>query len=260
MSAAGEGPLGQIFPVLIADLDDDALLALLAPRDRAVPRLRANFVASIDGSVTAAGLSGSLGGPADKKVFDLVRQLCDVIVVASGTVKAEGYAGPLVSEATRAWRVANGLSPHPAVAVVTGRLSVDPESDFFTESPVRPLVLTAKSADAGRRRALAEVADVVDCGSETVEPRLLVDALVARGLPQMHCEGGPSLLGALIEADVLDALCLTVSPSLEGGSGPRIARRSPDAAPIDLRTMQLDHVLHASGMLLTQYSRVRATA
>lgn len=257
MSGAGDGPIGQIFPTAVAALDDDALLALLAPADRAVPRLRANFVASIDGSATAEGLSGSLGGPADRTVFDLMRQLCDVIVVAAGTVAAEGYAGPLVPAAASAWRVANGLAPHPAVAVVTGRLSPDPESDFFTQSPVRPLVLTTASADAGRRRALSEVADVIDCGSATVEPGLIVESLVARGLKQMHCEGGPSLLGALIEADVLDALCLTISPSLEGGSGPRIAVRPGEAAPIDLRAMRLDHVLHASGMLLTQYTRVR---
>lgn len=55
MSGAGDGPIGQIFPTAVAALDDDALLALLAPADRAVPRLRANFVASIDGSATAEG-------------------------------------------------------------------------------------------------------------------------------------------------------------------------------------------------------------
>lgn len=237
------------------ELSDDDLLALYAPADRSVPRLRANFVASVDGSATAQGLSGALGGAADHRVFDLLRQLADVIVVASGTVRSEGYAGPLVSPDAGEWRRGRGWAAHPAIAVVSGTLSIDPASDFFTTSPVRPLVLTCDSADADRRAALAEVADVVSCGAVSVEPARLVAALVERGLPQMHCEGGPALLGSLIEGDVLDALCLTISPTLEGGAGGRITQSS--GRPIDLRALTLDHVLAAGDMLLTQYSRRR---
>lgn len=249
--------IDELLPTPGIDLSDDDLLALYAPADRSVPRLRANFVASVDGSATASGLSGALGGPADKRVFDLLRQLCDVVVVAAGTIRSEGYGAMRLPASAEQWRRAQELAPQPAFAIVTGRLDLDPSSDVFAKAPVRPLVLTAASADADRRAALAEVADVVDCGDDTVEPRRLVEVLVARGLTQIHCEGGPSLLGALIESDVLDALCLTISPALEGGSGPRITHRAAGAAPIDLRAMTLDHVLNADGMLLTQYSRRR---
>ncbi|RKR76234.1 pyrimidine reductase family protein [Frondihabitans australicus] len=237
------------------ELTDDDLRELYAPASREVPRLRANFVASVDGSATASGLSGALGGPADHRVFAVLRELCDVIVVASGTVRAEGYAGPLVEGDAAGRRVAQGLPAHPAIAVVSGTLSMDPGSEFFATAPVRPLVLTCDAAPFDRREALAEVADVVSCGTDTVEPRRLVSELLARGLAQMHCEGGPSLLGSLIEADVLDALALTVSPSLEGGLGGRITRR--DGSPIDLRALELDHVLASGSMLLTHWTRRR---
>ena len=100
-------------------------------------------------------------------------------------------------------------------------------------------MLTSDSAPADRRAALEEVAEVVSCGATGVEPSRLVDVLVARGLLQMHCEGGPSLLGSLIQADALDALALTVSPNLEGGQGTRITHPSGDAAPLDLRALAL---------------------
>jgi riboflavin biosynthesis pyrimidine reductase len=259
---SGEGPLRLLFGGESASLagspdglDDDQLLALYGPEDRLTPRLRANFIASVDGSASASGLSGDLGGPADRRVFDLLRQLCDVVIVAAGTIRTEGYGPMRLPAAAEEWRVANGLAPQPAFAIVSGSLALDPASNVFTDAPVRPLVLTADSADAERRAALVGVADVVSCGATTVEPEHLVATLIDRGLPQMHCEGGPSLLGALIESDVLDSLCLTISPSLEGGVGPRIARGHD---PVDLRAMTLDHVLLASGMLLTQYSRARA--
>lgn len=247
----------QVHPEARGPLDDDALLRLLAPTDRSHPWLRANFVASLDGSATAEGLSGGLGGPADKRVFDLLRQVSDVVVVAAGTVRNEGYGAMRLGTEAVEWRLAHGLEPQPVFAIVTGSLGLDPASDVFAKAPVRPLVLTNEAADVDRRAALADVADVVDCGASTVEPQRLVAALVDRGLRQMHCEGGPSLLGALIEADVLDSLHLTTSPSLEGGSGPRIAVRSPNATPLSLRPMRLDHVLLAGSMLLTQHSRER---
>lgn len=256
---SGDGPITRIFPESPASggLTDDDLLALYGPADRSVPLLRANFVASVDGSATADGVSGGLGGPADRRVFDVLRQLADVILVAGGTVRAEGYAGRLVSEEAGRWRRSQGLTAHPAIAVVSKSLSLDPDSDFFTRSPVRPLVLTGDAADAGRRRALDAVADVVSCGAETVDAKRMVAVLVERGLRQIHCEGGPSLLGSLIEADVLDSLALSVSPALEGGSGPRITRVGAEREPFDLRALVLDHVLLAGSMLLTQYSRRR---
>lgn len=247
----------ELYPTPSSDLSDDDLLDLYAAADRSVPRLRANFIASADGSATASGLSGALGGPADKRVFDLQRQLADVIVVAAGTVRSEGYGAMRLEPAAEAWREANGLAPQPAFAVVSGSLDLDPASDVFAKAPVRPIVLTSAGADPRRRAALEPVAEVISCGEKSVEPARLVAELVGRGLTQLHCEGGPSLLGALIGADVLDALSLTLSPSLEGGQGSRITRRPSDAAPLDLRALTLDHVLISDGMLLLHYGRRR---
>lgn len=237
-----------------APLTDAQLLDLYSPVDRRVPHVRANFVASVDGSATAGGLSGQLGAPADKRVFDLLRRLCDVVVVGAGTVRAEGYGAMILDEDAAAWRTANGLPAQPRFAIVSASLNLDPQGDAFASAPVRPLVLTVEAADAGRRAALAGVADLVDCGERLVSAARLVDELVRRGMPQVHSEGGPTLLGTLIEEDVLDELCLTISPLLEGGAGPRIAFGGSRGG---LRSITLDHVLLAGSMMLTRYSRDR---
>jgi riboflavin biosynthesis pyrimidine reductase len=65
------------------------------------------------------------------------------------------------------------------------------------------------------------------------------------------CEGGPHLLGALIAADLVDELCLTVSPLLAGGDAGRIAT-GPAGPP---RPMSLRHVLTEDGALFLRYAR-----
>jgi riboflavin biosynthesis pyrimidine reductase len=38
------------------------------------------------------------------------------------------------------------------------------------------------------------------------------------GYRHIHCEGGPSLLGALAAADLLDECCVTIAPLLLGST------------------------------------------
>lgn len=236
-----------------APLDAAALTSAYTVADRSVPTLRVNFITSLDGSATTKGLSGGLGGPADKLVFDTLRRLADVVLVGAGTVRSEGYGAMRLSDTDAEWREAHGLAAQPVFALVSGRLDLDPTSDVFAKAPVRPLVLTSGSAPAGARAALESVAEVISCGDDHVEPQRIVDTLVERGLPQILCEGGPSLFGTFIAADLVDELCLTVSPLLEGGAGIRISHGESDAA----RRMRLVHVLESDGLLLTRYARRR---
>lgn len=250
MLAAGSGAL-----------DDDALWLLYAPAPRDSPVLRVNFVQSLDGSATVQGLSGGLGGPADKRVFDTLRALADVVLVGAGTARAEGYGALSVSEAHRARRRTLGLPDHPAMALVSGRLDLDPTSALFAEAPRRPLVFTTSEATADARGRLEAVADVVEAGTGHVDPALVVQELHARELKQILCEGGPSFFGDLIAAGLVDELCLTVSPVLEGGRGPRISAASTgkgkgesDGAGVPLG-FDLGHVASSRGTLLTRWVR-----
>ncbi|WP_420369073.1 pyrimidine reductase family protein [Curtobacterium sp. L1-20] len=247
----------NLLPPSVADLSDADLLALYTADVAAGPWLRVNFVTTLDGSASAAGTTGALGGPDDLRVFDLLRRVADVVLVAAGTVRDEGYGPMVLHDADVAWRRAHGEPDHPVFAIVSGSLSLDPGSRVFTEAPVRPLVLTSDRAAHGVDAALAEVADVVGCSGadpDAVDVTRVAAALTARGLTSVHCEGGPSFFGALVAADLVDELTLTVDPSLEGGAGPRITRGS---AP-DLRRMRPVHVLRGEGdVLLTRYVRAR---
>ena len=55
-----------------------------------------------------------------------------------------------------------------------------------------------------------------------VDPRAVVAALAERGLTHVLAEGGPTLLAQLVDADLVDELCLTWSPQLVGGPAGRV--------------------------------------
>ena len=253
--AMDDDVIDSLWPVAGAALDDDAILA---GYDSDVPAanlhrcwVRVNFVASVDGSATQQGLSGGLSDAADKRVFDLLRRVCDVVLVGAGTIRAEGYGAMRVDAAAEQWRVAHGFAPQPTLAIISRDVALDPDSDVFTQAPVRPVVLTVAAALEERRAALGEVADVVVCGEASVDTRLALAALAARGLGRVHCEGGPHVLGSFAAEKTLDELCLTISPVLEGGAGKRII----DGAPQVPLGMRLAQVLRSGSTLLLRYRR-----
>jgi riboflavin biosynthesis pyrimidine reductase len=134
------------------------------------------------------------------------------------------------------------------MVIVSGSLDLDPAHPLFAEAPVRPIVLTHRAAPAAR---LAAVADVIAVGGTRVDLAAGIAELHARGAAELLCEGGPGLLGALIAADQVTELCLTVSPLLVGGGPGRIATGAPGTP----RRMGLRHVLAREDMLFLRYAR-----
>jgi riboflavin-specific deaminase-like protein len=236
-----------------AVLDDDQLAECYAAADRSRPSVRVNFVSSIDGAATDHGLSAGLSGEADKRVFDILRRLCDVVLVGAGTLRAEGYGPMRLDRASVQWRRANGLPDQPVFAIVSGKLDLDAASTVFTEAPVRAIVVTVGTSPRAKKEALRRVAEVLVCGEARLDAGLMLAELARRGLRQVLCEGGPHLFGTLLEADCVDELCLTISPLIEAGDAPRVAA----GALREARRMALHHVLISDGTLLLRYRRMR---
>jgi len=169
------------------------------------PWVRCNMVMSLDGAIAGPdGKSASIGSPTDKKVFSAVRRDSDVILVGAGTARQEGYRPSVVP-----------------IALVSNRLNFSEGLPLFDQAgPTSPpnLIITHDDAINDAPNWLKQVASFIPSGKSSVDLKRAVAGLHDLGLDRIHCEGGPLLLTALIQAQVLDELLLTVTPILVGGS------------------------------------------
>jgi riboflavin biosynthesis pyrimidine reductase len=239
----------QIFAA--APLADADLAALYAYPSG--PWLRANMVSSVDGAASLGSVSRGLSSKADRHLFALLRTLADVIVVGAATVRAENYAAVRQHELWPDLRP--GRTPTPPIAVITARLDLDPSSRLIAAAPAwaRTIIITTAQAPAERRAALEGLTDVIVAGQDTLDLKAAMAALAERGHRRILAEGGPHLLAQIVEAGLLDELCLTVSPLLAGPTGNRIlAGTLPASSP---QPLALGHVLEDDGYLLCRYTR-----
>lgn len=225
--------------------------------------VRANMISSVDGASTLNGLSGGMSGPADRLVFSVLRSLADVILVGAGTARAEKYRPVKPGELWPELR--DGRAPTPPIAVVTSKLGLELGSPLLAGAPEgsETIVLTTEQCPDDRRAAAAAHADVAVAGEDRITPAGMIDALAARGHQRILIEGGPHLLGQITAAGLLDDLCLTFSPVLEGGRAGRIMTAPYEAGPGQERhegagawpptDVTLSHVLEENFSLLCRY-------
>jgi riboflavin biosynthesis pyrimidine reductase len=196
---------------LTGELSDEQLREVYAaPR---TPWLRVNMVSSLDGAATGeSGKSGSLNNAADKRVFDVLRELCDAIVVGAGTLRIERY----------------GVLDKPLV-VVSRRGHVP--AKLRSGAPGQVRIATCSAApllDEARGILGEEFVHVL--GTHRVDLAALKAELVQLGLTNQLCEGGPHLLRDLLAEGVVDELTATFVPRLLAGDH----RRITDGPPVDV--------------------------
>jgi len=213
--------------VLVGEGDDLGRLYAV-PR---TPWLRVNFVATVDGSATGDdGRSGSINNAIDKRVFGLLREQCDVVLIGAGTARAEGYHGigkPLV--------------------LVSRSASVPSQ---LRDSPPGDVLMATYAASPGLESArdLLGADHVLVAGLNRVDLRDLKAQLAARGWVNQLCEGGPHLFRDLLDEGAADEVDLTVVPLVVGGHYPRISDGPPVHVPLTLHTLVED-----DGTLLSRW-------
>ena len=227
-----------LLPSPSADVDLSEAYAV-ADDGRGRPFVRCNMISSLDGAITMNGRSGMLSGPADRQVFQTLRSLADVVMVGAGTARTEGYGPVRLGEDLRRRRVERGQPPVPPIAVVTRSASFDWSAPFFTAAEARPIVFTTADAATGARERGAAVADFVEAGETRVDLAMALDHLHRSGYRSVLLEGGPALNADVVEAGLLDELCLTLAPRLVAGSGPRVLAGPELPEPLDLELVNL---------------------
>jgi riboflavin biosynthesis pyrimidine reductase len=213
--------------------------------------VRANMVTTVDGAGAFHGRTKAISDSTDQALLRQLRGHADAIMVGAATVQAEKYGPVTLSPETRAQREAAGYAGAPPLVIVTASATLSPDLKVFAPDGPRTIVATLASS-AAQATALHDVADVIVIGDDAIDLARLIAALRERELHRILCEGGPFLLSQLIEDDLVDDMCLTVSPYLAGAQPTTAQPASAREVPTQLR---LRHVLSHDDLLYLRYSR-----
>lgn len=210
--------LGEALTPLVAAGDpvfaEDLVAALdLRGHDDERPFVVAAMIASADGHATVDGRSPGLGHPADRALLRGLRAGVDAVLVGPATIRAERYAN-LLDPGPRAARRAAGWSSLPTIATISRSGDLPWDVGLFDEPEVDVVVFTE-----------AEIEPPPTAARVTLVPKTELGAVLAHldrelGARAVLCEGGPTLLRLLAQADRIDALFMTIAPLLTAGDGP----------------------------------------
>ena len=190
------------------------------------PVLYSNFVSSVDG-VVALGSTPSAGSvisakdPADRFLMGLLRACADAVLIGAGTLRATpghlwtpGHVYPDLATEFTVLRSNLGRTTEPKLVVVTASGQIDASHPALVKGAI---VMTTENGAKAIGRRLPATCEVVAMGKgKSLDVSRALDDLRGRGLKVLLTEGGPHLMGQLIERGLLDEAFLTVSPVVAG--------------------------------------------
>jgi riboflavin biosynthesis pyrimidine reductase len=150
------------------------------------------------------------------------------VVVGAGTLRATpghlwtpANVYPELATEFTSLRSALGRATEPRFVVITSAGDLDPSHPALAKGAL--VITTDEGAEAigGRLPATCEV--IAMGKGANVDLREVLAALRTRGLEVILTEGGPHLMGQLIESGLLEEVFLTISPVIAGrGEEPRL--------------------------------------
>lgn len=192
------------------------------------PRLYANFVSSLDGVVAIESMQHSsqlISGKsdADRFVMGLLRACADAVLIGAGTLRAApeslwtpGYIYPRATAEFVELRRTLGRADDPRLVLLTASGDVNPDHPALETGA---LVLTSEAGARKLRDRLPSSSTVIGSADGGALNWLdVMSTLRSEGYGVVLTEGGPTVIGSLLKAGVIDELFLTLSPILAGRS------------------------------------------
>ena len=171
--------------------------------------------------------------------------MADAIVVGAGTARDEGYRPVRPRPDAVAWRAERGLPARPPLVLITRSLDL-PAPSLADDT----LVVTCAAALAEGGRPDLKPEQLLVAGDDEVDLTAALAQLRDRGHQRLLCEGGPQLLTDLVQAGLVDELCLTHTPLLLGAVPGLLSAAA--APPVRLSLVHL--VDGGDGVLLARYA------
>lgn len=186
-----------------------------------LPFVTAKWAMTLDGKIaTHTGDARWVSGPAARRVVHRERDASDAIVVGIGTVLADNPALTVRLEPEDRQRAAR---PSPPWRVVFDRQARTPPEARLIGNDGRALIFVGGDAPAERitnLRAAGAVVTALPVIERGLDPRAALTELTHRGVTRVLLEGGGTLMGSFLEAQLINRVLAFVAPKLIGGAAP----------------------------------------
>lgn len=231
-----------------AELLGDLGLGARAHVDR--PWVVTNFATTADGRATIDGRSGAIGDDGDLEIFRRLRTQVDALLIGTRTLGIERYGRAVRRPELRAAREALGLAPEPLIATVSRSGELPLEIPLFQEPEANVVVFAPRATPAPACPACVTLVPLDP--AELTLTRALQLLRAEHGVRSLLCEGGPTLMGALLHEGLVDEVFMTLAPQLAGGgTGPTMSSGPALSAPAKL---ELAWALERAGSLYLRYA------
>ncbi len=161
----------------------------------------------VDGRTALSnGASQWISGTEARAWVHRLRAGCDAVIVGGGTVRADD---PLLTS--------RGLRhPEPRRVVLSRSLDLPASAQLWDQATAPTLVVHGPEAPEAARQALDQ-RGVPRLELPRCSPRLLLEALAARGCNQVLWECGAELAAAALREDCVQEVTAVIAPKLMGG-------------------------------------------
>jgi 2,5-diamino-6-(ribosylamino)-4(3H)-pyrimidinone 5'-phosphate reductase len=219
-----------------------------------------NVAMTADGKIDTVERKGAaISSPRDKERVDRLRADADAIMVGGRTLLDEDPKLTVKSEALRAERVANGLSPNPIKVGIVTEANITADSQFLNAGPANIVIFTTQRTSKEHLALLtSRHVDVYVDKAEQVDLQSALAVLKEIGVERLMVEGGSTLNFELIRLGLVDEVIAYVAPMIFGGeSAPTMAAGSglKQSEAIPLKLIQSE--TWEDGGVLLRYHVVR---
>lgn len=214
-----------------------------------LPVVEANFAVTADGKTSTRTYTPTgFTSPRDKRRLLEIRARGDALLVGRGTLEADNMAMALPAIDLREARLREGRTAEPLRVIFSNRGNLRPDLKVFRTPGAPIVVFTTRAMPAMTRRKLERLADVrVEAHRRSVDLAGAL-AVLAReyGVRDAICEGGPTLVKALLEQKLLRRLYITFTPLVFGGAaaptllGPSDRDVLPKSIPLTLEDFKVE--------------------
>ena len=220
------------------------------------PFVYANLAVTLDGKIASHDREDfPLGTGADRLEMDRLRARADAVIWGGQTLRTARHPGRVREESLVRERLAKGLPPHPANALITKSGIFPDKLPWFESDEVERLIFTAPEGESrlqAVREAGAEI--IVLDAAEPLAPQVLAH-LVERGMKNVLIEGGGSLVWEFSRH--IDEFHVTLTPWLAGGASAPTLMDGPGFRSGEFLGLALVEVRREGDELFLRYAAKR---